>query len=184
MTIQLRKGRARSPSAPSALERSKLPHDVPPWVGDQAIYFLTLCAQPRGVNQLCHPQIAQRILESIVYRHEQHQWWVHFCLLMPDHVHLLAGFPTDPGLTKVVTDWKRYVARQHGIAWQRDFFEHRIRQDESFGQKADYIRMNPVRAGLTADPDEWPYVWSWTRNMDYTNGALGERALPRNFDKI
>jgi hypothetical protein len=44
------------------------------------------------------------------------------------------------------------------IDWHRDFFEHRLRKDESFRQKADYILLNPVRAGLTKLPEERPYV--------------------------
>lgn len=32
--------------------------------------------------------------------------------------------------------------------WQRDFFDHRLRSIESAAEKAQYIRMNPVRAGL------------------------------------
>ena len=36
-------------------------------------------------------------------------------------------------------------------------FHHRLRRDESYSEKWDYVRMNPVRAGLIADPDRWPY---------------------------
>jgi hypothetical protein len=35
--------------------------------------------------------------------------------------------------------WKRWTARQMGIEWQRDFFEHRLRSDESLREKTDYI---------------------------------------------
>ena len=51
------------------------------------------------------------------------------------------------------------MAKTIGISWQRDFFEHRLRKDESFRQKADYILLNPVRAGLTRNPNDWPYVF-------------------------
>lgn len=77
---------------------------------------------------------------------------------MPDHLHLLAAFAANPGVKATVTAWKRYTARQHGISWQRDFFEHRIRRHESAVEKVEYIRMNPVRAGLVESPNEWPWV--------------------------
>jgi hypothetical protein len=44
------------------------------------------------------------------------------------------------------------------IAWQRNFFDHRLRHDESLDEKVAYIRENPVRAGLIAEGEEWPYA--------------------------
>jgi hypothetical protein len=41
--------------------------------------------------------------------------------------------------------------------WQRDFFDHRLRDDESFEEKAAYILNNPVRAGLVNRFEDWPY---------------------------
>jgi putative transposase len=43
--------------------------------------------------------------------------------------------------------------------WQRGFFDHRLRADESFEEKATYVRMNPVRKGLVGRPDDWPHLW-------------------------
>jgi len=41
--------------------------------------------------------------------------------------------------------------------WQEGFFDHVLRTAESYSQKWDYVRMNPVRAGLCDEPGEWPY---------------------------
>ena len=41
--------------------------------------------------------------------------------------------------------------------WQEGFFDHVLRSGESYAEKMDYIRQNPVRTGLAADPDLWPY---------------------------
>ncbi len=62
-------------------------------------------------------------------------------------------------MEKMVRDWKRFVAKQAGVVWQDGFFDHRLRREEGFEEKARYIRMNPVRAGLAAEPKEWKYVW-------------------------
>ncbi len=35
----------------------------------------------------------------------------------------------------------------------------RLRSDESFSQKVEYIRYDPVRAGLVSEPENWPYVY-------------------------
>jgi hypothetical protein len=45
---------------------------------------------------------------------------------------------------------KRITAKIAGIQWQRNFFDHRLRHNESKAEKYDYICQNPVRAGLAA----------------------------------
>ena len=37
------------------------------------------------------------------------------------------------------------------------FFDHLIRHGESYAQKWEYVRQNPVRAGLVHLADEWPW---------------------------
>ncbi len=78
---------------------------------------------------------------------------------MPDHLHALISFPYERPMKQIIADWKRFLATNLNIDWQRDFFDHRLRRDESFVQKADYIRANPVRAGLVSSIEDWPYFW-------------------------
>jgi putative transposase len=40
---------------------------------------------------------------------------------------------------------------------QRDHWDRQLRSDESYDQKWEYVRENPVRAGLVTDRDAWPY---------------------------
>jgi PncC family amidohydrolase len=168
-------GRA-GPSAPP--RRNLVSPDVPLGVrADEAVFFVTICTQPRGVNQLCQPGLAERVLESVAYRHQRGDWWAHYVLLMPDHCHALLSFPGNQTLEAVVREWKKYVARELGIQWQRDFFEHRLRGDESLRDKQEYIRQNPVRAGLVSRPEDWTFVWE---PPETDGGAVGHRALPEN----
>ena len=60
-------------------------------------------------------------------------------------------------MKKVIAGWKRYTAKHAMIRWQRDFFDHRLRDDEGYGEKAAYILANPVRAGLITEGAQWPY---------------------------
>ena len=71
---------------------------------------------------------------------------------------MLVGFGREYGVGEVVGSWKRYIARQHGIIWQKNFFEHRLRSHESTEEKANYILQNPVRARLVETAAEWPFV--------------------------
>jgi hypothetical protein len=78
---------------------------------------------------------------------------------MPDHVHLLASFPTQKEMTVVIKEWKAYTAKATGVRWQRGFFDHRLRREESLRDKSDYILQNPVRKGLVAQAEDWPHAW-------------------------
>jgi hypothetical protein len=42
--------------------------------------------------------------------------------------------------------------------WQREFFDHVLCSAESYGEKWNYVRDNPVRAGLVSMPDEWKFT--------------------------
>lgn len=144
-------------------QRKTLPHGIPPWVENGAEYFITICARPRGRNQLCVPEVAELIHDSLVFRQERVELWIHILLLMPDHLHAIMSFSREIGMKKSLADWKRYTCLKGKVDWQRDFFDHRLRSDESYVEKAHYIRMNPVRAGLIDDPSAWPYVWESKR---------------------
>jgi hypothetical protein len=52
-------------------------------------------------------------------------------LLMPDHLHMLIGVPGDAQLSNLIRDFKRITTRIANISWQRNFFDHRLRHDES-----------------------------------------------------
>jgi len=41
--------------------------------------------------------------------------------------------------------------------WQPGFFDHLLRNDESYAQKWEYVRQNPVRAGLVDSAAAWRY---------------------------
>ena len=153
-------------------QREKLPHGTPPWVRADAIFFITICCALRGTNQLCVESVAAMIWESITFRQNRGDWFVHLWLLMPDHLHALVSFPQELNPTKIISNWKEIIAKKTGVKWQRDFFDHRLRSDESHEEKANYIRQNPVRKGLVANAEDWKFVW------ESQNGGLSGPALP------
>jgi REP element-mobilizing transposase RayT len=77
---------------------------------------------------------------------------------MPDHLHLLVAIDSDAILSNLIRDFKRITAKKANIRWQRNFFDHRLRHDESEDEKAEYIRQNPTRAGLIGSDACWPYM--------------------------
>jgi len=81
-------------------------------------------------------------------------------VIMPDHIHLFLRGSAD----FVLTQWVRMLKRRLSTAlphatphWQAGFFDHVIRHSESYAEKWEYVRQNPVRAGLVSNPDEWPW---------------------------
>jgi putative transposase len=89
---------------------------------------------------------------------------------MPDHLHMLIGVPGNAQLSRLIRDFKRITARMAKIDWQRNFFDHRLRHDESLAEKFEYICQNPVRAGLITQGEEWPYLID-ASDLDSRTGA-------------
>ena len=78
---------------------------------------------------------------------------------MPDHLHAVIAFPREPGMKTVVSNWKKYVALEFRVKWQRDFFDHRLRDQHELQEKMSYILMNPVRKGLCERAEDWVWVY-------------------------
>jgi putative transposase len=90
---------------------------------------------------------------------------------MPDHVHFFCRPEQDAKtLSRFIGAWKTWTSRRiqknrpqptaaataGRSLWQREFFDHLLRSSESYGEKWNYVRENPVRAGLVASADDWP----------------------------
>ena len=148
--------------APMEIPRRKtLSHGIPSWVApEREIYFITVNCKERFRNQLAVPQVSERLFETVRHRQEKLLWWPYLFLLMPDHLHALLSFPPSGKPIKlVIGKWKEWTAKELGVIWQRDFFEHRLRHEESRRAKADYILQNPVRRQLVASAEVWPFVY-------------------------
>jgi putative transposase len=151
----------RYPSPMEVPNRKTLPHAIPLWVDPQKeIYFVSVNCEKRFQNQLALPDIAERLFETVRHRQEKFLWWPHLFLLMPDHLHALLSFPPSrKPVKRIITKWKEWTAKELGLKWQRDFFEHRLRNEESRREKATYILENPVRKNLVTRPEDWPYIY-------------------------
>jgi len=92
-----------------------------------------------------------------------HGAWPGRYVIMPDHVHLFVALGDDTELSAWVQSLKSVLGKTllaHGLPkphWQQGFFDHLLRHGESYAAKWEYVRQNPVRKGLCAQPDDWPY---------------------------
>jgi putative transposase len=92
--------------------------------------------------------------------------FLHCAVVMPDHIHLLFGAFEDWTLGRILKRIKGNSSRlinalrqSRGAVWQHESFDHLLRSDEATSQKAEYICMNPVRAGFVVSPDDYPWIW-------------------------
>ena len=95
---------------------------------------------------------------------------LHGYVLMPDHWHALIWTTSPLTLSRVVQDIKWISARflneaRHtsGAVWQHQFWDRFVRHPKEFGERMNYMHLNPVRKGLVAKPEEWR--WSSSNNF-------------------
>jgi putative transposase len=127
------------------------------------IYFVTACTAERK------PLLAQaRVHESFGAFGKNapaHGAWLGAYVIMPDHLHLFVALDDElVTLSRWMKSLKNAISKSLRDAkvlpphWQKGFFDHVLRSDESYSGKWDYVRENPVRAGLVARWKDWPYA--------------------------
>ncbi len=128
------------------------------------LFFITCCVRDRE-KMLADERVAQILVEAWQTSPEVYGWLVGRHVVMPEHVHFFAAPRRDDAktLSQFLASWKRWTKRQihaQGVStfeWQAEFFDHLLRSGESYEEKWEYVRANPVRAGLVVTPDEWPF---------------------------
>ena len=151
-------------------QRRRPPHEPPSWVAEGSFFFLTINCAQRDSNQICRAGVGDAVLAAAAHNHGKLAWHCRLMLLMPDHLHAIVAFPQEPGMRKTVTNWKRFLATHEKIDWQRDFFDHRLRDQHEEQEKISYILHNPVRRGLCERPGDWPWIY---RPQDRLPPVLG-----------
>jgi len=130
-------------------------------VGNRAhIVYLTVCTQGRKAI-LAHADVHKLLREAWS---AANNWLVGRYVIMPDHIHLFcapATFPYEP-LRGWMRYWKSVASRrwprpdEHPV-WHPDGWDRQLRHGDSYREKWDYVRDNPVRESLVETSDEWPY---------------------------
>jgi REP element-mobilizing transposase RayT len=123
-----------------------------------------------GHFYLRNPQIAKIVVNSIRFGCENlRHYELHAFAVMPNHVHLLIT-PLVP-LSKLQQALKGFTAREankvlnrtgHSF-WQRESYDHWVRDAEEFARIKSYIERNPVKAGIVASAAEYPWSSAWMK---------------------
>ncbi len=130
------------------------------------IFFATACSFDRR-PLLANDSVHHRFVE-FAQAGETHGAYVGAYVLMPDHLHLFVAFEEERTIASWMKSLKNSLSkamRGSGVSaphWQKGFFDHVLRSSESYEQKWEYVRDNPVRAGLRNKWNDWPYrgeIW-------------------------
>jgi REP-associated tyrosine transposase len=142
----------------------------------QQIYFVTICCQARR-NIFMDPQRCSWLLEILRSESAVRNFAIHAYCVMPDHLHFLAeGLQPSSNLLNFVKSFKLKTSRfqlaeTSSALWQKKFFDHILRSNESILSVAWYIWMNPVRRKLCHSVGEYPFAGSFTH-------VSAQQALP------
>jgi putative transposase len=102
---------------------------------------------------------------------------VHEFVVMPDHFHVLVSIDGHTSIERAVQLIKGGFSfrrnKELGLAgeiWQRGFSEVRIIDRTSFLAHKEYINENPVKAGLAARAEDYPYCSAYLRKRKKASG--------------
>jgi putative transposase len=127
------------------------------------VYFATFCTYKRRAI-LTNGTVEGAFREFAMRAYTEHNIALGCYVIMPENIHLFVCGPDDFSLGAWIGSLKQALARSMGrrragdVIWQRGCFDHLLRSDESYGQKWNYVRENPVRAGLVAKTEDRPYA--------------------------
>jgi REP element-mobilizing transposase RayT len=90
--------------------------------------------------------------------------------IMPNHMHLLLR-PLNRGemvvsVSEIMQRMKGASSRKvnlylkrEGSLWYREYYDHWVRGSREFLNIVEYIRQNPVKAGLVKKAEDWKWTW-------------------------
>lgn len=120
----------------------------------------------------------ERYIHELISAARQARCAIHCYVLMTNHTHLLVTPEHDHGISQMMQSLGRsyvgYINRKYdrtGTLWEGRYKASLVDSNEYLLCCYRYIELNPVRAGLVADPSEYP--WS-----SYRHHALGQ------FDRV
>ena len=124
-------------------------------------YFLTICTNARKEG-LTRDAVATVISAEISAIAAAGHWTQRAGVLMPDHLHLLVRLTGGLPIARCVARLKaktRPALQTEGLAWQPNFYEHRLRPDDTVETVVRYIFLNPYRGGVASG--DTPNRWFW-----------------------
>jgi len=125
---------------------------------DRTFFITSVTAQRRALFQ--RTAAADLLVDVFLGYREMGKYLLHDFAIMPEHFHALITPAPEISLERAVQFIKggfSFRLKSSLPAWRASFTNHRIRDDEDFVRHREYIRMNPVRAGLVRKQEDYPH---------------------------
>ena len=119
---------------------------------------------PTGSLYLKNEKIARLVVDSIHFGADSlGHYELRSYVVMANHVHLLMVPSVAP--SKLMQSLKGFTAREANKIlsrtgqpfWQRESYDHWVRDRKEAARVEAYIENNPVKAGLAARPQDYPW---------------------------
>jgi putative transposase len=122
-------------------------------------YHVVIGSKDR-VHRFITREINQSILELLSESAQTCGYRVACACLMPDHLHLLVEAGSRPKELAILIRMYKSKCALSGRSdlWQRGFYDHVVRREDSLEDLSHYILNNPVRAGLIRVGEDWPWM--------------------------
>jgi len=129
----------------------------------QRAYFITIVARDRESVFLNNP-FARDVINILLKLRQSIGFNLYAYCLMPNHFHAVIGC-ADSGksLSEICGSFKSITNRafwkyRTGKLWQRQFYDHIIRNEQDFSETVHYVKQNPVRKGLVENWEDWEFT--------------------------
>ncbi len=153
-----------------------MPYGLKRYQQSKQSHFVTFSCYRRQ-PRLRDDRLCGLFVECLERARRKYRFRVYGYVVMPEHVHLLVSEPELGVLAKAVQALKISVARRamsYGAEratplWQKRYYDHNLRNYESFVEKLRYIHRNPVKRGLVERPEDW----RWSSFRHYATAEIG-----------
>jgi putative transposase len=138
----------------------------------ESLHFITFSSFRRF--PLLEAAGARETVEAVLEQtRTRHQARIYAYVLMPEHVHLLVNEPPQILLAQFLKAVKQVTSRQlrgsREKFWQDRYYDSNVRGERARSEVIRYIHRNPVKRGLVAKPEDWP----WSSFRHYASGVKG-----------
>jgi REP element-mobilizing transposase RayT len=114
-----------------------------------------------GVCFLANKAVA-KVVSAAFWQFDGMRYHLFAWCVMPNHVHVVFQALGENTLPRILHSWKSFSAKEankilgrSGEFWQREYYDHLIRDESDFYRAVQYVLDNPKKAGLK----NWEWVW-------------------------
>ena len=135
--------------------------------------------QGHGACYLRDERIARLVQDALLHFDGKRYRLLAWCI-MPNHVHVMMQLLPGHQLSDILHSWKSFTAHKanklldrSGDFWMPEYFDRFIRDERHLLATFQYIHENPVKAGLVANPEDWPWSSAGYAGVSGSAGSAG-----------